>query len=297
MPEIFSMTGFGRSAGSFGKFSWNWETKSVNGKGLDIKCRLPHGLEDLSLKVRELAGKKFSRGNINLTLSIKENGNQTSYKVNRELLDELIKTAREMFEGTDIFGPLSPDSFLAVKGVIEPVEEEPDVDVIQERDNLIIADLEKALSELSLARKVEGTNISQTLELQLSEIEALIKRAGRNSESQPQAIREQLKQQIEILLDVTPALPEERITQEAVMLMIKVDVREELDRLRAHTSTARKLLIDGKVIGRKLDFLCQELNREVNTLCSKANNIELSNIGLDLKAVIEQFREQVQNIE
>ena len=162
MPEIFSMTGFGRSAGSFGKFSWNWETKSVNGKGLDIKCRLPHGLEDLSLKVRELAGKKFSRGNINLTLSIKENGNQTSYKVNRELLDELIKTAREMFDGTDGFGPLRPDSFLAVKGVIEPVEEEPDADVIQERDNLIVADLETALSELSLARRVEGTYISET---------------------------------------------------------------------------------------------------------------------------------------
>jgi len=297
MPKIFSMTGFGRSAGSFGKFSWNWETKSVNGKGLDIKCRLPHGLEILDLKARKIAGQKFSRGNINLTLSIKENGNQPSYRVNRELLDELIKTAREMFEGTDSFGPLRPDSFLAVKGVIEPVEEEPDVDVIQERDNLIIADLEKALSELSLARKVEGTNISQTLELQLAEIQALIERAGRNSESQPQAIREQLKQQMEILLDATPALPEERITQEAVMLMIKVDVREELDRLRAHTSTARKLLIDGRVIGRKLDFLCQELNREVNTLCSKANNIELSNIGLDLKALIEQFREQVQNIE
>ena len=140
-------------------------------------------------------------------------------------------------------------------------------------------------------------NIFQTLELQLAEIQALIERAGRYSESLPQAIREQLKQQMEILLDVSPALPEERITQEAVMLMIKVDVREELDRLRAHTSTARKLRIDGRVIGRKLDFLCQELNREVNTLCSKANNIELSNIGLDLKAVIEQFREQVQNIE
>ena len=182
MPKIFSMTGFGRSAGSFGKFSWNWETKSVNGKGLDIKCRLPHGLEDLDLKARKIAGQKFSRGNINLTLSIKENGNALSYRVNRELLDELIKTAREMFEGTDSFGPLRPDSFLAVKGVIEPVEEEPDVDVIQERDNLIIADLEKALSELSLARKVEGTNIFQTLELQLAEIQALIERTGALSE-------------------------------------------------------------------------------------------------------------------
>ena len=165
------------------------------------------------------------------------------------------------------------------------------------KTRVILADLETALTELSSARQIEGARIYDVLKVQLTEIEALSERAESIAQSQPKLIRERLKHQIDELLDMSPALPEERIGQEVALLITKADIREELDRLRAHLLALQQLLNDGGVIGRKLDFLCQELNREVNTLCSKAHNLELSNLGLELKAVIEQFREQVQNVE
>ena len=295
--KLFSMTGFSRSAGTSGKYSWNWEVKSVNGKGLDIKCRVPPGLEDLDVKARDLTAKIFSRGNIILSLSIKEYSVQPKLRVNRELLSELIQAAQELMEDTKEKTFLRPDNFFGVKGVIEPIEEETDVTEIEERNKLIINDLQQVLFDLSSARQLEGEKIYRLLSSQLSEINELRKRAQNLAESSPQLARDRLQKQINELLDVKPNIPEERIAQEVILLMIKMDVREELDRLEAHISAARELLKNGHVVGRKLDFLCQELNREVNTLCSKSNNIELSNIGLDLKALIEQFREQVQNIE
>lgn len=296
-PKIFSMTGFSRSVGGYGKYNWNWEAKSVNGKGLDIRCRLPQGLDEFDLKARKMAGNLFSRGNIGLHLSIKENGSPSRYRVNRELLDELVKTAKELFKDKDGFEALRLDGLLAVRGVIELVEEEANEREIQERNELIMVDLEKALTELSLARQAEGARIARVLKTQLAEIGALSQRAKSIANSQPVAIRERLSQQLEELQDANPTLPEERIAQEVALLITKTDVREELDRLEAHLQAAHQLFDEGGVIGRKFDFLCQEFNREANTICSKAHILELSNVGLELKAVIEQFREQVQNIE
>jgi len=291
------MTGFSRSSGNTGKYSWSWEAKSVNGKGLDIRCRVPPGSEDLDVKARSLAAEMFSRGNINLSLTIKEYNVQPKVRVNRELLSELIQIAKELMEDADGKNYVRPDSFFGVKGVIEPIEEETDTTEIEKRNILIIKDLKKSLSDLALARQLEGEKIYKLLSSQLSDIDELRKHADRLADAYPQLVRERLQKQVNELIDVKPAVPEERIAQEVILLMIKLDVREELDRLGAHILAARELLVDGTVIGRKLDFLCQELNREVNTLCSKSCNIELSNIGLDLKALIEQFREQVQNIE
>ena len=297
ISKIHSMTGFSRSAGNGEKFSWYWEAKSVNGKGLDVRCRLPQGIDGLDLQIREKVGKVFSRGNVNLHLSIKENGARPTYRINRDFLNELVKLAKEIHEESNNSSVFSLDSLLSVKGVIEPAEDEIDDVEIQERNNMILADLEIALTELSSARQIEGARIYDVLKVQLTEIEALSERAESIAQSQPKLIRERLKHQIDELLGMSPALPEERIGQEVALLITKADIREELDRLRAHLLALQQLLNDGGVIGRKLDFLCQELNREVNTLCSKAHNLELANLGLELKAVIEQFREQVQNIE
>ena len=295
--KICSMTGFSRSAGSYGKYSWNWEARSVNGKGLDIRCRLPQGLEELELKVREMVGKIFNRGNIGLHLSIKESGAPSRFRVNRELLDELVETAEELLKDKECFEALRLDGLLAVKGVIEPIEEETDEGEIQERNQFMLADLERTLIELSLARQEEGKRISKVLKAQLAKIGALSGRAEKIAQSQPMAILERLNEKIDEIRQETPILPEERIAQEVVVLIAKTDVREELDRLGAHHEAAHQLFEEGGVIGRKLDFLCQEFNREANTMCSKAHILELSNVGLELKAVIEQFREQVQNIE
>ena len=295
--KISSMTGFSRSAGTGGKYSWTWEVKSVNGKGLDIRCRVPPGLEDLDVKARGLAANMFNRGNINLSLSIKEYSVQPKLKVNRELLSELVKIAKELMEESNEKIFVRPDNFFAVKGVIEPIDEETDVTEIEERNNLIINDLEKALSDLELVRQREGGKIFNLLSSQLRDMDTLRNNAERLADVHPQLVRDRLQKQVQELLDVKTTIPEERLAQEVILLMVKMDVREELDRLGAHISAARELLISGHVVGRKLDFLCQELNREANTLCSKSNNIDLSNIGLDLKALIELFREQVQNIE
>ncbi len=291
------MTGFARASGGNGTYSWNWEAKSVNGKGLDVRCRLPQGSEELEIEARKRTGKYFKRGNINLALTVQETDKKTQFQVNRILLDQLVETATEIQTKSGQIGPPSLDGLLSVRGVIETVEDEDDETAKAERNVKILEDLIVLLDGLKSGRAEEGERIGQVLNDQLIRIESLCGDAERLAEMQPETLKEKLRAQIAELLENIPALPEERLAQEAAVLMTKADVREELDRLKAHLDAARQLMGDGGVIGRKLDFLCQEFNREANTICSKAADVDLSRIGLDLKAVIEQFREQVQNIE
>ena len=280
--KISSMTGFARASGGNGTYSWNWEAKSVNGKGLDVRCRLPQGSEELEIKSRNRTGKYFKRGNINLSLAVQETDKKTAAEINAD---------------SDKIAPPSLDGLLSVRGVIETVEDEEDEVATAERNVKILDDLTVLLEGLKVGRAEEGERIRLVLDDQLQRIDGLCGDVERLAALQPAALTEKLRNQVVELLDGMPALPEERLAQEAAVLMTKADVREELDRLKAHLDAARQLMKEGGVIGRKLDFLCQEFNRETNTICSKAADVDLSRIGMDLKAVIEQFREQVQNIE
>jgi uncharacterized protein (TIGR00255 family) len=292
-----SMTGFARASGQDEKFSWHWEAKSVNGKGLDLRCRLPQGMEGLEPQVRKRVSDLFSRGNFSLHLATHDTGSGSQFQINRTFLDELIETAREIKKANDNIEPIRLESLLSVKGVIDVAPDIEDEAEIEARQKAILNDLNSTLTGLAEVRADEGRKIKEVLTGLLEKIGDLSQQAESTAEMQPDRIKAKLADQVSELLSALPALPEERLAQEAAVLMTKADVREELDRLTAHREAAEQLLTDGGVIGRRLDFLCQELNREANTLCSKAAEIELSNIGLELKATIEQLREQVQNIE
>ena len=295
--EISSMTGFARVSGADSVQTWTWEGKSVNGKGLDIRCRLPQGMDDFDMIVRRRASETFTRGTFTFHLSISDASSSTKYQVNRELLDQLVQLAGDL--SVTIKGWKAPrlDGLFAVKGVIEPLVVEPDEEEIAARNIKIDQSLESLLISLRAARLEEGSRTSMTLASQLKEILILKERAESVASAQPAAIMKKFAGQMAELVAAVPALTEERLAQEAALLISKADVREELDRLGSHLTAASALLSQGGVIGRKLDFLCQEFNRETNTICSKAQDVELSKIGLELKAMIEQFREQVQNIE
>lgn len=296
---IASMTGYARAEGRDGVATWLWEAKSVNGKGLDVRCRLPHGLDSVEVAAREAAARKLRRGNVQLSLTLTTQAQGPELRVNKELLAELVALVDELGPSHQNIAPARWDGLLAVKGVLEPataVEVEAD-DQRLAREQAIKADLEKTLDALVAMRAVEGGRIRAVLLSQLDEIQALAERAGACAALRPEAVRERLRQQVVAVLEAAPSLAEDRIAQEVALIAVKADIREELDRLRAHVAAARDLIEAGGAVGRKLDFLSQEFNREANTLCSKSSDVDLTRIGLDLKAVIDQFREQVQNIE
>ena len=295
--SISSMTGFARSDGQKDQRSWTWEVKSVNAKGLDVRCRVPGGFERLEHPARERVKERFRRGNVTLALSINSSQGESGYRVNQVVLGEMLATLPEIIKQVPDAGPPSADGLLALKGVIEPVEDDLGNDDREALDGEILADLDSALESLAAMRGDEGSKLSSVLNERLDDIGRLCGEAEKLAAVQPQAIHEKLKTQVQALLDDMPALPDERLAQETALLASKADLREELDRLKAHLEAARGLMTADGGVGRKLDFLCQEFNREANTLCSKSQDIKLTRIGLDLKATIEQFREQVQNIE
>ena len=295
MP-IASMTGFSRGTGQHGPDSWSWEVKSVNARGLDIRCRLPAGMDSLEPAVRRRVADRFSRGAVNLTLQVTSATRRGRFEVNREALDQIKAVMGELHDELEVEPPRL-DGLLTIRGVVDLVEEEDSIEEIEAREQAVLASLEEALDGLSAARDEEGTRIAAVLDSQLDEIASLVDAAVGCEEARPERLRERLGAMLSDVLDQTPALPEERLAQEVALLLIKADVREEIDRLSAHIASARGLLAEGGPSGRRLDFLCQEFNRESNTLCSKAAEVDLTRIGLDLKAVIEQFREQVQNVE
>ncbi len=291
------MTGFARAEGRDDSLHWIWELKSVNGRTLDLRCRLPSGMDGLEPIARAAVAEKLKRGNVSISLTLMRGSKPPKVRINREVLHELLAVVREL-EGKVEAAPPRLDGLLAVRGVVDVMEEEEEDEAVrQARQARIAATLADALDALRRMRAAEGARLATMVATHLAEIEKLRDAAATTAAAQPAALRERLKAQLAVLLDSAPALPEERLAQEAALLIAKGDVREELDRLAAHVAAARELMAEDGAIGRKLDFLCQEFNREANTLCSKSTDVELTRIGLALKAAIEQLREQIQNIE
>jgi uncharacterized protein (TIGR00255 family) len=292
--SMASMTGFARAEGGELGISWVWELKSVNGKSLDLRIRLAPGFDALEPGLRAVLAQRFRRGNISAALAVTRTA-PAALRVNRDALAQLVSLMSEL-AGEINAAPPRLDGLLALRGIVETVEDDGEA-VIERRNSAVLGSWETALDRLAAARAEEGERLALLLRDQLEEMAAFVRAAEACAAAQPEAIRERLNKMLASLADLVPGLPEERVAQEMALLIARSDVREELGRLHAHIEQARELLQQGEAVGRRLDFLCQELNREANTLCSKSADIELTRIGLSLKAAVEQFREQVQNIE
>jgi len=292
-----SMTGFAESAGSHEGVRWRWEAKSVNGRSLDMRLRTPPGYDGLEPPARRLAGERFLRGAFQISLTVEEQDAARGLRVDAAALASAVKIAREVAAETGM-APARVDGLLGLKGVIVADEGAMPLDPVvrAHRDAAILESLAAAFDRLVKERRGEGAKLAALMTAQMNEIEKLVAEAGRLAAAQPEALRARLNAQLQELLDAAP-VSEDRLAQEVALLAVKADVREELDRLTAHVQDARALIKDGKGVGRKLDFLAQEFNREANTLCSKSSDIALTRTGLALKAVIDQFREQAQNVE
>ncbi|MDG2242938.1 MAG: YicC family protein [Rhodospirillaceae bacterium] len=295
------MTGFARSEGVAlnGVLTWVWELRSVNGKGLDVRLRLPPGLEGVEAPVRRVAANKIARGNLTLNLTINAVGSGSGFRINEDFLDELIELAkRKAGNNAGDIGPANLDGLISVKGVVETADPEPKSETErQARMDAVLEGLEQAIGSLVEARASEGAHLANLLSSQLDQMEGLMSQATSNAAIRPDELKLRVKKQVEALLDASQSLSEDRLAQEAALLATKADVREELDRLTAHIAQGRELMERGSPCGRRLEFLSQEFNREANTLCSKSSDADLTAIGLELKAVIDQFREQIQNVE
>jgi uncharacterized protein (TIGR00255 family) len=289
------MTGFARAEGEAAGMSWSWEIKSVNGKSLDLRLRLAPGLDSLEPQLRAMLAQRFRRGNFSASLAVDRTKSAT-FRVNREALAQLVALMNDLAREVKA-APPRLDGLLALRGVVETVEDDEDDLVVEQRNLAVLGGWATVLDRLSLARANEGARLAVSLRSQVEEMTRLTKAAEESAAAQPAAIRERLQTMLSGLADLVPGMMEERVAQEMALLVARSDIREEIDRLHAHLDQAAELLNQGESIGRRLDFLCQELNREANTLCSKSADIELTRIGLALKATAEQFREQVQNIE
>jgi uncharacterized protein (TIGR00255 family) len=291
---VSSMTGFASAEGEAAGISWVWELKSVNGKSLDLRLRLPPGYDALEARLRGTLSGRLRRGNISASLTVNRITPPT-IRVNREMLNRVIALLGEL-AGEVEAAPPRLDGLIGLRGIIETVDDEPD-DIIEVRRAAVIEAWSIALDRLVAARGEEGGRLGVVLSAQLAELAELVAAASSLSAAQPEALRARLQQSLAALGELVPAMPPERVAQELALLVSRGDIREELDRLRAHLGQAGDLLAKGEGVGRQLDFLCQELNREANTLCSKSADIELTRVGLALKVAVEQFREQVQNLE
>jgi uncharacterized protein (TIGR00255 family) len=293
---ISSMTGFARAEEHADGLSWVWEVKSVNGKALDMRFRLPPGFDALELPLRASLAQRLKRGAVTASLAVTRAGAASCVRINREALAAVLAIAREIANEVEA-APPRLDGLLAIKGVIETGDESEDEPSRERRHAALLQSWDAALGRLADVRLGEGARLEPVLDQRLGEIAGFVAAAEACAATQPEALRARLKAQVEELLQAAPALSPERLAQEAALIAAKADVREELDRLSAHLAAARALMSEGGAIGRRFDFLCQEFNREANTLCSKSSDMGLTRIGLALKAAIEQLREQVQNIE
>jgi len=291
-----SMTGFARAEGSLGASSWHWEVRTVNGRGLDVRVRLPQGLERLEPVVRDACAKQLRRGNCSASLNVRRESSGQRIQLNEEALAQVAE-AIDRATGLCKAEPARIDGVLAMKGVLEFVEleeseAEEDARHAAFRDTLMVA-----LDQLNSAREAEGKRLCDVIVSLVATIEDLVDAVERAPARLPERVSERLGEQIARLGQDAGAFDPARLHQEAVLLAAKADIQEEIDRLRAHVAAARDLLKSDDAVGRRLDFLAQEFNREANTICSKANDVEITGIGLELKATIDQLREQVQNIE
>lgn len=294
--SLKSMTGFGRADGAIGATAWTWEARSVNGRGLDLRLRLPPGADALEPRVREAVARRFVRGNISISLQVSREAGNTEIRLNEAALEQVLKAAEHIQHLTGCERPRA-EGLLALKGVLETVEPIEDEATLQARHDAMIASLDEALGDLAAARAAEGERLSTVLAAHIDEIERLVAEVTTSPARTPDAVAARLAEQVKRLMDTTTTLDPERLHQEAVLIATRADVEEELQRLKAHIAAARELFQADGPAGRKFDFLTQEFNREANTLCSKANASDISRAGLALKTVIDQMREQVQNIE
>jgi len=295
MP-LSSMTGFARSQGVAGAYVWNWEIKSVNAKGLDLRFRLPGGWDSLEVPARARGSEKLARGTVYASLSVERKGILPTVKVNEPVLGAVLATLRNLSEKIEA-APPSLDGILSLKGVIEVTEEDEREEDHRAAEVAVLAGFDQALASLVDMRQSEGATLGQLLSARLREIAELTSRAEKAPGRKPEAIKARLAEQVATLLAASERFDSDRLYQEAVLIAAKADIREELDRLVSHVKQAKTLLAEGGAIGRKLDFLAQELHRESNTLTAKSNDAELTRVGLELKGTVEQFREQVQNLE
>jgi len=294
---LTSMTGFADSRGVYGNLRWRWETKSVNGRGLDLRFRAPLGYEGLESGARTLATERFKRGSFQIVLTAATDDAGRGFRVDPVALAEAVRLAKRVADETGL-KPARIDGLLALKGVV--VQEENvalDDEARMARDAAMLESLAGAYDHLGRARANEGTKLEAVMLKQIGEIERLTREARALAAQQPFILRERMMAQLKELISPGTNVPEERVAQEVAMLASRADLSEELDRLTAHCQEARALIAAREPTGRKLDFLSQEFNREANTLCAKSSDIQLTHVGLALKAVIDQFREQVQNVE
>jgi uncharacterized protein (TIGR00255 family) len=293
---LSSMTGFARGHGVSGAYAWSWEIKSVNAKGLDLRLRLPPGWDAVEVPARKRASEELARGTVYANLSIERKGVSPTVKVNEQVLAAVLAMIKGLTGKVDA-APASLDGILGLKGVMEVTEQDESEEARRAAEAAVVAGFDQALADLAAMRREEGATLGRVLRARLDEIAALAQRAEQAPGRKPEAIKARLAEQVANLLAASQRFDSDRLHQEAIMLAAKADIREELDRLASHVTQAQKLLSDGGAVGRRLDFLAQELHRESNTLTAKANDVELTNIGLELKTVVEQFREQVQNLE
>ena len=295
MTAISSMTGFARASGGDGATGWSWEVKSVNGRALDIRCRLPPGLERLDPAVRSAVSARLRRGNVTVGLRLSQAPDAAAMRINRAWLDELIALAAE-YRGRDSIAPPRLDGMLALRGVIETADQSDEAGDAQD-DTAMLATLDDAVTELVRERQAEGAALAAALTDRIEEITALTRQAETLAPTRQEALGERLREQVAALVGAGSPVPEDRLATELALLAVKIDVTEEIDRLKSHCAAAARHLLEEGAVGRKLDFLAQEFNREANTLCSKASHAALTEVGLALKAAIDQFREQAQNVE
>lgn len=294
--SLNSMTGFARVEGAAGLARWHWELRSVNGKGLDARLRLPPGMDGIEPRLRAELARHLKRGNCQITLTIDRAADAVPLRVNKEALRVVLDAIADLQQTMEVMPP-RPEGILALKGVLESAEAvEESEEAKQAFEEALVASFGEAAAALASARAQEGAKLEAILRAQVNEIERLTREAAACPAATPEAMRARLTGQLQDLL-AAASVSEDRIAQEVALLATKADIREELDRLMAHVSQAHELLDGSEPAGRRLDFLTQEFNREANTLCSKASDVSLTRIGLDLKAVIDQLREQIQNVE
>ena len=293
---IQSMTGFARHEGEVDGFRFVWEIRSVNGKNLDVRLRLPQGFEALEQPVRKAAAAALTRGNLQVSLSISAASSSVEAVVNEAALDAVIELVNRLGDRLDARKP-ALDGILNIKGVLEFRDPELTESAREERNRAVLAGFMTALEDLRAMRLSEGAALARVLGDQIDRIGELTLAVEADPSRSPEAIRARLSEQVTSLMDTGATLDRDRLHMEAALLATKADLREEIDRLKAHVEAARALIAGEAAAGRRLDFLAQEFNRETNTICSKSNAAPITAIGLDLKVLIDQFREQVQNLE
>ena len=293
-----SMTGYASASGSGQGFEWTWDMRGVNAKGLDIRIRVPDWIEGLEAGIRAVLTKSLSRGSISVGLRVQAVEEASGFALNEAHLTDVLAALEKiedkaMQQGISL-APSKASDIIGLRGVFEASSQEKDVKLLTQE---ILKTLPDLVAHFKLMREAEGASLSEILENQISEIAGLTEKSATIAEARKDEIKATLQANLARVLENADGADENRVAQELATMVVKSDVTEEIDRLKAHVGAARDLIAKGSPIGRKLDFLMQEFNREANTLCSKAQNVELTNIGLDLKTVIDQMREQVQNVE